>query len=729
MMAFIARWLSFLLLNVLVAAIALVWTLRMSRKNDGLWDHAVTWTTLSFSIVIGLQIYLGTLGRLRPESEMVVLSTILAVSLLMHGRRLRSKLQRELTRLLLWGREEHTRFASQRPSAMQVAVACLVLALIIGALAEPSTMFDTLAYHMPMVVEWMQSEQLTPFYLPSADYSNSYFPGNGQLLYLWSLAPLRSDLLVNCTNLALWALFALALMDALKLVGVTDTTATTIAVTSVLTPVALSQAIDQSLDVAMAAFFALSLGHLMRLRRSMRVRDAALSGLSMGCVLGVKYSGPAYVLILLTLLLAIVVERRRTLQHDNRRAAAILVAGAGMLALGGFWYVRNYVLTGNPVYPMRVSIASWVVFPGPGNDHWEYLRLWNYVRDLQVVWLATAAFVRSYGIALSALLFLAGPALARGMRDGSLLTQSASERRRLLLVFGVCGIVTTTLYLRTPYSIMRFSSEVEIDTTLLAAGMRFALSSVVLWLVAAGLAISDPGSDGVSRSGLEVILAPAVLQALLVSYDRNAAGFMARRLFSYHQLLTAMALVMTGLVAWRTVLWRSLCQRARCETRPRVTLVVVLLIVLGLLTGALGYGVDQYRDFHRSAIYRREYGHLADGWAWVSGHIAGARIAYTGLPLTYPMYDREFTSEIRYVNVSGGLDWRYHDFTLRGRYYRDSESDYGDWIRNLGAWDTDYLVLSGNGRLVEADWASQHPDVFVLAYSSEGLSVYEVRLP
>ena len=87
---------------------------------------------------------------------------------------------------------------------VMLLAAWLCAAVVIGALAQPSLQWDTLCYHMPMVVDWMQHKALIPAFIPGAEIANSYFPGNGELLYYWVFAPFKNDLLVRTVNIGMW---------------------------------------------------------------------------------------------------------------------------------------------------------------------------------------------------------------------------------------------------------------------------------------------------------------------------------------------------------------------------------------------------------------------------------------------------------------------------------------------------------------------------------------------
>ena len=63
------------------------------------------------------------------------------------------------------------------------------------------------------------------------------------------------------------------------------------------------------------------------------------------------------------MLLAAAVRRGRIGRREAVRSGAAFAAC--VLALGGYWYARNWIATGNPVHPFDVRVAGVHVFEGP----------------------------------------------------------------------------------------------------------------------------------------------------------------------------------------------------------------------------------------------------------------------------------------------------------------------------------------------------------------------------
>jgi hypothetical protein len=106
-------------------------------------------------------------------------------------------------------------------------------------------------------------------------------------------------------------------------------------------------------DVALAAFGTAAIHAWVRLHERPGYRAAIAAGLFAGLAIGVKY--PALVLCALlggTIALRVVIPPSRPSDGWRRRWLALAACYLVMaVAVGGWWYLRAYVHTANPVYP------------------------------------------------------------------------------------------------------------------------------------------------------------------------------------------------------------------------------------------------------------------------------------------------------------------------------------------------------------------------------------------
>jgi hypothetical protein len=175
---------------------------------------------------------------------------------------------------------------------------------------------------------------------------------------------------------------------------------------------------------------------------------------------------------------------------------------------------------------------------------------------------------------------------------------------------------------------------------------------------------------------------------------------------------------------------------------PRAVGAIGALAALALAIGT-AEGFQRYRE--RGPGYRAGP-QLAEAWAWLYEHVRGARIAWAGSHLAYPLWGRDFANHVRYVNVALGPDAKLHDFAAHSgpahsaepAIYREGASPQ-TWVANLRQLRMELVFVSAmhfivrreiasdaEGFPVERTWADALPDVFRLRWSNEGVRIYEL---
>ena len=189
--------------------------------------------------------------------------------------------------------------------------------------------------------------------------------------------------------------------------------------------------------------------------------------------------------------------------------------------------------------------------------------------------------------------------------------------------------------------------------------------------------------------------------------------------------------------------WRKIPLRLRPVVGRTAAVAAGALLFAGVARGLPAHkrGADPYRMA----------GDLDDAWAWFGGNVHGARVAYTGTNLAFPLWGPDLSNRVSYINVSGGPDERLADFARRagtGRSatpepapYRDGAT-YEAWLHNLRSVGTQVLFVAALDPIVartipadadhfpiERQWADGHPDLFQLRYASIVARVYGIKSP
>jgi 4-amino-4-deoxy-L-arabinose transferase-like glycosyltransferase len=202
--------------------------------------------------------------------------------------------------------------------------------------------YDSLSYHLHATASWMHAQRLWMVPAVFGDTAPAYAPSNVELWFLFLMSPLRSDYLAGCGQLPLAALAVAAVVAAVREAGGRRTEALAAGLAFLLIPDVWEQASTAMVDLGLAAFLLASLPFARRV-------ELPTCAAALGLALGSKFVATVLVVPFGAFALF-------TLFAARRRSAPVapwqlLAAAVTLLGTGGFWYVRNALVTGNPIYP------------------------------------------------------------------------------------------------------------------------------------------------------------------------------------------------------------------------------------------------------------------------------------------------------------------------------------------------------------------------------------------
>ncbi len=255
--------------------------------------------------------------------------------------------------------------------AIALALAVCLLWPLCNALRPPHD-WDAISYHLPIPQHYLATHGIR--YIAYDHHAN--FPLTMEMLYTLGLG-LGNDRLPALFHLATHVLCLLAIAGLCegekkpreagsKRRGGAKSFKHTPALGALLfasIPAAAWEAGTAYVDVALALYLALAVTALVHWwPRPAELHWAALCGAFCGVAMGIKHTGGIALIFALLCLGAKALAERKALW----RPGAWLVAVA--LLVGGPWYVRSYVYTGNPVYPFFFGGRGW---PEEGTEHYR----------------------------------------------------------------------------------------------------------------------------------------------------------------------------------------------------------------------------------------------------------------------------------------------------------------------------------------------------------------------
>ncbi|MBD0328262.1 MAG: hypothetical protein ICV68_17725 [Pyrinomonadaceae bacterium] len=595
-----------------------------------------------------------------------------------------------------------------RPELLLLAFGAALFAVLLGVNAiTPPANWDSLTYHLTFPVEWYKQQRLALVVAPFGDPAPTYYPINVEIVYFWLLVPLHSLALANMGQAVFVIGAALGAYSAARHLGFAIRPALWASILTLCIPMLMVNGVLWSYnDAAMGATLVIALSFVLQFHREPTVRRACLCGLALGLFIGTKgpallYSAPLFVGIF---------YRLSTLARHTplRRVGAITVTGClALVPFAAYSYVRNWIITGNPLYPITVSVAGTTLWPGSTTFAWYQQHPFHAFEPLAMLY--QPGYVPHWAVVLVALPYTLWTILT-----------TPQHRGRALVLLGLLGALFGVFYFCLPIRDVRYLIPVQIVGCLIIA---HALSRLrYRWLVSAVLGMLVSMSSAVILLGTMHLFGPRLLDPqpvpsifdvgdwpkMWAAVDQPEA---VKGLLTY---LGALVLVTAlGIVCSIGYGWMEASRRARW-----VRYALLGVLVLGL---PLVFQVYDAREFEAYGRYRS----YVPAWAWLNQHTDGDTIAFVGTNVPLPLYGARLKNDVVYVSVNDRL-YR-HEYAQQG--YRD-ELNFAAWIDNLAEQHVDFLFVRSaklqSDPPPEERWAAAHPEAFSLVYDQPPIHIWRI---
>lgn len=225
----------------------------------------------------------------------------------------------------------------------------------------PPYAYDSLTYHLPPVASWIQNEKIS--IVPGIDGFSNYYPKNAELLFLWNLIFLKNDIGVDLIQFVFWLIGSLTVYSISRHIIKMDIRSSFLSgLLFFFTPMGLMQSKTCYVDVIFTAFFLIAVFFALDYILNYQKSSLLLTSLTMGILAGIKPQSLLYISIIFSLIMfIIIIEHRYKWSHIFLVFTGILVI---FIALSGYWYLRNYMVFQNPLFPFEIKISKFINLPG-----------------------------------------------------------------------------------------------------------------------------------------------------------------------------------------------------------------------------------------------------------------------------------------------------------------------------------------------------------------------------
>lgn len=291
---------------------------------------------------------------------------------------------------------EHTLLSSSAPSVstrggllLGLAALFALAGVVVNASLHPYMLADCAIYHLPTIhfwseagyVHWVDVRPEAPYY---QDMFLNGYPKAAEIIGFVLAHGAQTDAAAHLLNLPFLSVGCFGTSYIARRLGASTWGSILAGALFGLVPVNVQQVngtyVDSAFSSSVVAFLALLL-HVTAAApglREPRWSTVVVLGASAGLVVGIKSSG-----MLVTAMVALVGTSsvlfgrwmaRRGANWKEVRSVLVRLAAVIAVALlvGGYWYIRNALHTGNPIYPMRIAVGGLIRLQG-----WELSVLIN----------------------------------------------------------------------------------------------------------------------------------------------------------------------------------------------------------------------------------------------------------------------------------------------------------------------------------------------------------------
>lgn len=563
-------------------------------------------------------------------------------------------------------------------------------------LANPPFGWDSLNYHFTFAVEWLKSGNLNVPIVISDDPSPTYYPINGSLFYLWLMLPLRNVFLADLGQVPFFILAGLAVYNIARKIGIGKEFSFYATALFLLIPNFFKQLQIAYVDLMMAGLFLTCVNYLFLLQESFSWKNVLIFSLSLGLFLGTKTTALPFAALLLIPFCFLCLKNLRKIYLGG-----ILILG--ILALGGFSYIRNFYDTGNPLYPLNLNLFGKVIFKGVIDTSSYRIRFDNADYGLGKILFHEGLGAQTLLFALPSL-FLALPA--------------AWIKKRRALNFHSLFFLALPIFILLIY---RFCIPL--------ANVRYIYSFFGIGMISAFYLA------GVMKIPKAIIKTMVLICVLVSSFE------LAKR----QELISSV--ILTVLLFFPA---KYLINRIAIFKAPRTVLFILfsILTLLGLKLTEAWYLKNEFPRYLKMVKYSGFWPEAAAAWDWLNQNTSGNNVAYVGKPIPLPLYGTNFKNNVYYVSVNSvepvkihyflnsKYDWgknneNMHSFFEGKNNYRGN-ADYGIWFNNLLKRQTQLFFVYSLHHYktlkfpVEDEWAANHPKEMRLVFKNTSVHIYKI---
>lgn len=604
-------------------------------------------------------------------------------------------------------------FKLQKIHIAAVPFLLIFLVRFLNSLIQIPLEYDSNAYHLPFVAEWLKSGDLLTSYYTAFAGPIGYYPSNYEVLDLYYSLFTQSDFFVNLLNFPIIILLSVSIYALLRNLKASKNLSFLGSLLVVSQPIFARQLGLPLVDAFFSLTFTTSILFLMLAKEP---RDsntqtnlyAVISGLALGLFIGTKFLGLIYASLVFGLAILLIKKIRPIL---------LLVLSSSIT--GSFFYIRNILETGNPIFPVHIQVKDWIIFQG-------YQSLPSNLTDTNLLSNLTSLdnlklFLNNFYQMTGPITFLSALVIILcGLLFSYKLITSKNKlsfiNSNILNIFLYLGVlVYFYLYLKAPYTFRD-----------LTPNIRYAMMFLILLVVFSTTQISQIKSKNIKLAlNLLIILTLLINLKLIVSpqdyilyNDKLALNFSSLIKYKFWYMLFFATFIFYPFIK---------SQKIKLSLFP-ITIITLSALLTNFQLIANSQASFFYEKWYTEAPKQLHLMQAMDSLAIQDP--TPKNVAYSGFNFHYPLYGRQMQNNVSYINVNSCQNCRYHDFKNVEGSIR-SNPNFDNWLKNLKDESITHLIVAPNYiesvPSYEFQWAQSNPEKFIEIYSQNDVYIYKLQ--
>ncbi len=527
----------------------------------------------------------------------------------------------------------------------------------------PPLTTDGLLYHLPFAVHYIKTHSLSIPHLFFSDIAMSYYPVGGDIFYTFSLFSFP-EIFVKYTQVPFVLIGSLSIFLLMKKNGFSGISSTIAASTFALIKPVFKESCLCFVDLMMCSFFLASIYFFSSNRRE----DIIPGILSSSIFLSIKTISLLFFLPVIPFLFI------RKSGYLNKR---LLYFSLFLLIFCGFYsYIRNFILTKNPFYPVQISIGNFVIFKG----------IYIYSKTPFFENLKNFLLLIKKPISMVDMSFSTFIILLSSFSIGLVLSFKNKKHFYLFLIVPISTIFYL-LFVPPNYHQIRHL------------------------LPLSGIMSICPAYIFKKKEKYS----PFLIFLLIYLAIKNMKG---PSLFLFFSFLFFLSLFIYP-VSKKGIKKISLIP-AFCISIYLVFWVSVFLPIY---------------KFSKFKVWKTFYKQQGSLWEFIEKNSErGKNIAYVGEFLTYPLYGGHFQNNVFYQSINSVDTPGLYKYSGKINFPEENPSkiyrkypSFQLWLKGLRKKKTNWILIKKDKNYIERDWIKENPSLFKLIYSNKFADVYSFK--